>query len=86
MTHLNELLFSKIKPEKQYLFYRDNYQRSICDPHTISLASGQEIIEEICDIFGFDEEESTLEEFLLTAQDSNGEDDYIQIFDIPVVK
>lgn len=86
MKALKEVVFSKVKSEENYIFYREKYERYGSGDRTFNTATGKEIIEVICDVYGFDESDSTLQDFLVNAQDSNGEDDFLQIFELPIVK
>lgn len=84
MTILPELPFTEIDPKKTYLYFREEYQRYGSGDHYIMTATGQEIIDALCETYDYDPT-TDLHEFLVDAQDANGEDDYFQVFELPTI-
>ena len=94
MKALKEIQFNKLTPETSYIYYREEYERYSSGDRNFNVATGQEIIDEVCWRYGFEEwkedqpkEKATLKHFLKEAVDMNGDgEDFLLIFELPTIK
>jgi hypothetical protein len=94
MKALKEVLFNKLNPETSYIYYTEEYERYGGGDGEFNSATGQEIIDELCWRYGFEEwkddqpkGKATLKHFLKEAVDMNGDcEDYVLVFELPTIK
>ena len=94
MKALKEIQFNKLNPEISYIYYREEYERYSSGDRNFKTATGQEIIDEVCWRYGFEEwkddqpkETATVKNFLKEAEQMNGDgEDFLLIFKLPVIK
>lgn len=82
MQSLEEITITEITQEGNYLLVREEYERMGGGGILLHKGNGKELVEELKEIFGLDdEEEYEGEDILKVVEDMNGDgDDYVQVY------
>jgi hypothetical protein len=81
MKNLDQVNIEDIASDKKYLLVVSMYERYGDGGTESYIGTGDEVIEEIKQIFGYDEEDG--EDWLEFVEDRNGDgDDYVEVFEV----
>lgn len=94
MKKLKSVKFTQIKPTESYLYSVESYERYGGGDTESYVATGEEIVKQLHEIFFYEEwkedlpkREITLKKFLEHCWDANGDGvEYIQVHTLPVSK
>ena len=83
MKSLEQVSIENVKSEKKYLLVLSMYERYGDGGTESFIGTGDEVIEEIKQIFGYEEEEDDGDGWIDFVEERNGDgDDFVEVFEI----
>ena len=83
MKSLEQVSIENVKSKKKYLLVLSMYERYGDGGTESFIGTGDEVIEEIKQIFGYEEEEDDGDGWLDFVEERNGDgDDFVEVFEI----
>jgi hypothetical protein len=83
MKSLEQVSIENVKSKKKYLLVLSMYERYGDGGTESFIGTGKEVIEEIKQIFGYEEEEDDGDGWIDFVEERNGDgDDYVEVFEI----
>ena len=83
MKSLDQVNIKDVKKKKKYLLVLSMYERYGDGGTESFIGTGKEVIEEIKEIFGYEEEEDDGDSWIDFVEERNGDgDDYVEVFEI----
>lgn len=75
--------FSDMFMDRQYVMLIQEYERFGDSASIVYVGKGSDIIEDLKSRFYYDEDQGSVEEWLLELQESNGDgDDYVEVYEL----
>ena len=83
MKSLEQVSIENVKSDKKYLLVLSMYERYGDGGTESFIGTGKEVIEEIKQIFGYEEEEDDGDGWIDFVEERNGDgDDFVEVFEI----